>query len=145
VTQGTSTQAREIRRVDYRPPDFWIERVELVFQLERDRTRVRARLSGRRNEAVNSGRRPLVLSGEGLELHALRLNGSDLVIGEFEVTEESLTIPEVPERFELGPRSRSSRAPTRVSRACTSRASSSARSARPRASGASPTSSTGQT
>ena len=101
MTQGTSTQTREIRRSDYRPPDFWIERVELVFQLERDKTRVRARLSGRRNEAVNPGRRPLVLVGEELELHALRLNGSDLVIGEFEVTEEGLTIPEVPERFEL--------------------------------------------
>src|SRR5213596_3095234 len=86
MTQGTSTQTKEIRRVDYRPPDFWIERVELTFQLERERTRVRSRLTGRRNEAVNPGRRPLVLVGEQLELHALRLNGSDLVIGEFEVT-----------------------------------------------------------
>jgi aminopeptidase N len=101
VTQGTSTETREVRRVDYRPPDFWIERVELTLQLERDQTRVRARLSGRRNEAVNHGRRPLVLAGEELELHALRLNGSDLVIGEFEVTEHGLVVPEVPERFEL--------------------------------------------
>src|SRR5262245_5921693 len=101
VSQGTSTQVKEIRRVDYRPPDFWIERVELVFQLDREKTRVRTRLAGRRNEAVNPGRRPLVLHGEELELHALRLNGSDLVIGEFEVDEHSLTVPEVPDRFEL--------------------------------------------
>ena len=101
MSPGTSTQAKEIRRLDYRPPDFWIERVELTFQLERERTRVRARLSGRRNEAVNPGRRPLVLAGEQLELHALRLNKSDLVIGEFEVTDDSLIVPEVPERFEL--------------------------------------------
>jgi aminopeptidase N len=96
-----STQPKEIRRVDYRPPDFWIERVELTFQLDRDRTRVRARLSGRRNEAVNPGRRPLVLAGDELELHALRLNGSDLVIGEFEVGDDALIVPEVPDRFEL--------------------------------------------
>jgi aminopeptidase N len=101
VTQATSSRPTVVRRLDYRPPDFWIERVELVFQLERERTRVRARLVGRRNEAANPGRRPLVLDGEGLELHALRLNGSDLVIGEFEVSDESLIVPEVPERFEL--------------------------------------------
>ena len=101
MSTGTRTQAKVIRRLDYRPPDFWIERVELTFQLERERTRVRSRLTGRRNEAVNPGRRPLVLAGEELELHALRLNGSDLVIGEFEVTDDSLVVPEVPERFEL--------------------------------------------
>jgi aminopeptidase N len=101
MSAGTSTQAKEIRRLDYRPPDFWIERVELTFQLERERTRVRSRLTGRRNEAVNPGRRPLVLHGEGLELHALRLNKSDLVIGEFEVTDGGLIVPEVPDRFEL--------------------------------------------
>jgi len=101
VSQATSTKPTAVQRLDYRPPDFWIERVELLFRLERERTRVHARLSGRRNEAANPGRRPLVLDGEGLELHALRLNGSDLVIGEFEVTDESLIVPEVPDRFEL--------------------------------------------
>src|SRR5262249_47568192 len=102
VSQGTSTARPPlVRRSDYRPPDFWIERVELVFQLERERTRVRSRLSGRRNESANPGRRPLVLHGEELELHALRLNGTDLVIGEFEVTEQGLVVPEVPDRFEL--------------------------------------------
>ena len=101
MSQGLSTQSAVVRRGDYRAPDFWIERVDLVFQLERDRTRVRTRLTGRRNELVNPGRRPLVLAGEELELHALRLNGSDLVIGEFEVDEHGLTVPEVPDRFEL--------------------------------------------
>ncbi len=90
-----------MRRSDYRPPDFWIDRVELAFELERETTRVRARIQGRRNEAVNSGREPLVLDGEELELRHIRLNGAELVIGEFEVDEEKLVIPEVPERFEL--------------------------------------------
>jgi aminopeptidase N len=101
MSQSLGTRSTLVRRSDYQPPDFWIERVELVFLLDPERTRVRARLSGRRNEAVNPGRRPLVLHGEDLELHALRLNGSDLVIGEFEVDEHGLTVPEVPERFEL--------------------------------------------
>ncbi|MEQ1894298.1 MAG: aminopeptidase N [Planctomycetota bacterium] len=101
MTPGTSSPAQAIQRLDYRPPDHWIERVELTFVLGREHTRVKARLTGRRNEAVNSGRAPLVLSGEGLALHALRLNKSDLVVGEFEVTDEALLVPEVPERFEL--------------------------------------------
>ena len=97
----TSTQAAAVHRADYRPPDHWVERIDLAFFLERGSTRVRSRLVGRRNEAVNAGRRPLVLQGEELELHHLKLNGSDLVIGEFEVSEHGLTVPEVPDRFEL--------------------------------------------
>ena len=101
MTSGTSSPAKAIQRLDYRPPDHWIERVELTFVLAREHTRVQARLTGRRNEAVNRGRAPLVLHGEELALHALRLNKSDLVVGEFEVTDEALIVPEVPERFEL--------------------------------------------
>jgi len=101
LSPGTSSPPQAIQRLAYRPPDHWIERVELTFVLGRERTRVQARLTGRRNEAVNPGRRPLVLNGEGLELHALRLNKSDLVVGEFEVTEDALSVPEVPDRFEL--------------------------------------------
>ncbi len=101
MVPGTSTQRGVVRRSDYRPPDFWIDRVELVFELGRDSTLVRSRLHGRRNEAVNPGRRPLVLDGEELELRHVRLNGAELVIGEFEVEDSHLVVPEVPERFEL--------------------------------------------
>ena len=95
------SQPTPIRRSDYRPPDFSIERAELVFDLERDATHVRSRLVVRRNEHAKSNRVPLVLDGEGLELHHVRLNGADLVIGEFEVDGTRLTVPEVPDAFEL--------------------------------------------
>jgi aminopeptidase N len=101
LTTQTSSEAVAVRRVDYRPPDHCIDQVELEFFLDRERTRVRARLQGRRNSDTDSGRRPLVLAGEDLALVHLRLNGSDLVIGEFEVNEQGLSIPEVPDRFEL--------------------------------------------
>jgi aminopeptidase N len=96
-----TTEPRLVRRSDYRPPDHWIDRVELVFELDRELTRVRSRLSGRRNPAVNPGRRPLVLDGEGLELRHIRLNGAELVIGEFDVDEERLVVPEIPDPFVL--------------------------------------------
>jgi aminopeptidase N len=101
LSPGTSSPPKAVQRLDYRPPDHWIERVDLDFVLGGERTRVRARLTGRRNEAARRSRAPLVLDGDGLTLHALRLNKSDLVVGEFEVTDEALIVPEVPDRFEL--------------------------------------------
>ena len=78
-----------------------MERVELAFDLERDATHVRSRLSVRRNDHAKSNRVPLVLDGEDLELHHVRLNGADLVIGEFDDDGQRLIVPEVPDAFEL--------------------------------------------
>ena len=90
-----------VYRKDYTPPDFWIDRVDLTFRLEDRKTRVVARMHGKRNRDVNDGGRPLVLNGEDIELVGLKLNGTPLVIGEFSLEGELLTIPEVPDEFEL--------------------------------------------
>ena len=96
-----STQSETVYRKDYSPPDFWIDQVDLLFRLEERKTRVQARLQVRRNVDANPGGRPLVLDGEDIELVGLKLNSTPLVIGEFELEGDLLTIPEVPDEFEL--------------------------------------------
>lgn len=64
-----------IRREEYRVPDWLIPDVALDFQLEADRTLVKARLTVARNGAHN---RPLILQGEDLELRDVRVDGQPL-------------------------------------------------------------------
>lgn len=59
-------------RSDYCPPDFRIDRLDLTFELEPERTQVRAEMTVRRTGAAGA---PLVLDGEEMELHGIRLDG----------------------------------------------------------------------
>ena len=62
-----------ILREDYRPPDWLIPEIALHFQLEAERTLVRATLKVTRNGAHD---RPLVLDADGLELLGLNVDGA---------------------------------------------------------------------
>ncbi|MDH3659604.1 MAG: aminopeptidase N, partial [Alphaproteobacteria bacterium] len=90
---------------DYRPPDYLIDTVFLDFQLGEANTEVEARLSIRRNPAAerhpDGGAIPLVLDGKDLTLLAICLNGQRLPEPRYTIDAESLTIPDVPERFTL--------------------------------------------
>ena len=91
--------AQTVRLADYRAPDFLIDSVDLHFDLDEASTRVTARLSLRRNQDATG--RPLVLQGRELELVSVSLDGKLLDAGLYEVGTESLTLPEVPDAFEL--------------------------------------------
>ena len=62
-----------VRREDYRPPSFWIDTVDLSFDLDPARTRVLNRMTLRRNPQNPSD--TLRLSGEELNLARVLLNG----------------------------------------------------------------------
>src|SRR6478672_3561997 len=72
-----------IRREDYRPPDWLVPEIRLDFDLDAERTRVRATLDVERN---GSHDRPLRLDGDGLKLVSVkadgewRLDGPQLVV-----------------------------------------------------------------
>jgi len=91
-------QPKVIRRLDYRPPDYRIERVELEFDLAPDTTRVKARLAVRRTADHPC---KLALDGEELELTSLRLDGQPLGTGRYTVDAHSLTIADPPAAFTL--------------------------------------------
>jgi aminopeptidase N len=62
-----------VLRKDYAPPAWWIDRVDLECDLEPCATRVKSRLSVRRNPQAPHA--ALHLNGEALETLALRVNG----------------------------------------------------------------------
>jgi aminopeptidase N len=63
-----------IRREDYRPPDWLVPEIRLEFDLNPERTRVRATLSVERNGAHD---RPLRLDGDGLRLVSVNADGME--------------------------------------------------------------------
>ena len=71
-------QADRTRRLDYRPPAFLIDTVDLRFELDPDATLVRSKLALRRNSAHGDPSAPLHLDGEALTLLELRLDGDAL-------------------------------------------------------------------
>ena len=62
-----------IRREDYTAPAYWIDSVELTFDLDPAKTRVLNRMTLRRNPDV--AEQPLKLDGEDLNLARVLVNG----------------------------------------------------------------------
>ena len=87
-----------IRLSDYRPPAYLIDEVGLEFSLEPAATRVRARLSVRRN---GDHAEPLWLDGVRLKPIAFAIDGRALAPDEYAVGEEGVTITGVPAAFVL--------------------------------------------
>ncbi|MBT7152713.1 MAG: aminopeptidase N [Deltaproteobacteria bacterium] len=85
---------------DYTPPDYLIETVDLTFDLYEDQCLVDSKLSCIRNETVQ-GQTPFICMGRNLELKSIVLDGLLLSPDSYQVDDEHLTIPNVPERFIL--------------------------------------------
>src|SRR5262249_48551852 len=78
-----------------RPADFAIPETELTFVLDPTATRVKARLTLERKVPGA----PLVLMGERLKLIGVAVDGQ--AVSDYILTDETLTIPNVPDRFVL--------------------------------------------
>jgi len=90
------------RLVDYRPPDFLIDQVELEFDLGDTETRVQSHLALRRKPDAAIADAPLRLDGEELDLAAISLDGRPLAPGDYSVEPDgALVIPQVPNAFVL--------------------------------------------
>ncbi len=87
-----------VRLADYRPPAFLIDEVALDFVLEPNATRVKARLSIRRNGDHDEDLR---LDGERLRPISISLDGRRLGQGDCTIDDEGLTIEGAPDAFIL--------------------------------------------
>ena len=80
------------RRLDYAPPAFWIDSVELTFDLDPAKTRVLNRMRLRRNPDVPA--QPLRLDGDELNLSRVMLAGQAC---SFRMDGETLVLENLPE------------------------------------------------
>jgi len=97
----SSEKPQAVHRLDYSPPDYTIDTVDLDFALGEEETIVRAKLGVRRNPGLSGDAPPLVLVGEHLELLSIAIDGDALPDSQWHTTDETLVVDRVPERFEL--------------------------------------------
>lgn len=92
-------QSKVIYRADYQPPAFWIDTVELSFDLDPAKTRVLNKMRVRRNP--EAAVQPLRLDGEELNLARVLVNGQGT---SFKLEDGQLVLENLPhgeEPFEL--------------------------------------------
>ncbi|MBT5073181.1 MAG: aminopeptidase N [Kordiimonadaceae bacterium] len=80
---------------DYKKPDFAIETVELNFDLHDGVTHVTSTLKIKRQGEEHA---PLILNGENMTLVSIAVDGSP---AEYNLDDETLTLNDVPDQFEL--------------------------------------------
>ena len=90
-------EPRAINLKDYRAPDYKISEIALDFHLDPGATRVTAR-----SQVKRAGpQAPLVLSGEHMKFLSAAINGRALTPANYKLDDETLTILDPPEAFEL--------------------------------------------
>ncbi len=94
-------EPRPVLLQDYAPPAFLIDEVTLEVELEPASTRVHATLKMRRNPASPTPHAPLVLDGQKLTLHEVKLDGENLSANAYQVDGQHLTLHDAPESFTL--------------------------------------------
>ncbi|MDO9193741.1 MAG: aminopeptidase N, partial [Undibacterium sp.] len=94
-----ANQPVTIFRKDYVAPGFWVDTVEMGFDLDPVATHVATRLTMRRNH--DSAEKNLVLFGETIKLLQLRMNGVNLKKSAYSIADGKLTIFYAPDDVTL--------------------------------------------
>ena len=89
-------QAIAIKRIDYTAPAYWIDTVDLTFDLDPAKTRVLNKMHIRRNAAVDV--QPLKLDGDELNLSRVLVNGQGC---SFKMAGSRLVLDNLPDEFDL--------------------------------------------
>jgi len=92
------SKKEEIQLSDYQKPDFNVLSVFLDFDLDFNKTEV---LSVIKLEKSSTHSRALVLNGEKLKLIKVNINDEQLDVDQYSITDDTLTIPSVPQEFTL--------------------------------------------
>ena len=95
-SQSLASSSPTIHRADYTPPAYWIDTVELCFDLEPTKTRVLNKMAIRRNLDVPA--QPLRLDGEELNLARVLVNGQGAA---FKLEGNQLVLENLPDACEL--------------------------------------------
>ena len=95
-TDESAGQAVAINRLDYTAPAYWIDTVDLTFDLDPAKTRVLNKMHIRRNAAVDV--QPLKLDGDELNLSRVLVNGQGC---SFKMEGNRLVLENLPDEFDL--------------------------------------------
>ena len=87
---------RPIHLADYRPPKFLIEKVDLQVSLHSKETRVRNRMTVRRNPDSDQAAKVLRLDGVQLAVGTIKINRKSVASSDYQVTKEALTLSRLP-------------------------------------------------
>jgi aminopeptidase N len=102
MTQASTKKPHvSIHRKDYTAPAYWVDTVEMGFDLDPALTRVSTRITLQRNSA--SPNRDVELLGDGAKLVALRMNGKTLRKGVkgYSIADGKLRIANAPDEITL--------------------------------------------
>ncbi|MBD3647227.1 MAG: aminopeptidase N, partial [Pseudomonadales bacterium] len=94
-------QPQAINLEDYRVPPYLIDETDLHVDISEDKTIVTATMKVHRNPDTDDSSRDLRLDGGDLNTRSIALDGRELLDNEYGFGEESLTIYDVPDAFEL--------------------------------------------
>lgn len=86
---------------DYKVPNYFIDEIQLEFELEDEYTIVKSQLRIRHNRLSQDHSRDLFLNGEELTLESIRIDGKDLAASQYEVNDQGLLIHQAPDSFNL--------------------------------------------
>ena len=92
-------EAKTIFLKDYQQPAFWIDTVDLVFDLEDDHALITASVDYKRND--DSALQNLELFGEELELERIAINGYELGEDDYQFTDSGMTLSNLADEFTL--------------------------------------------
>ncbi len=85
---------------DYKAPEHLIKTVDMVFELDANKTRVTSTLQVKRNKGVDEAT-DFILNGQSLELLTVHLNEQPLTDADYKLSDEYLIISNPPESFTI--------------------------------------------
>ncbi|HAU29575.1 MAG TPA: aminopeptidase N [Rhodospirillaceae bacterium] len=86
------------KRLDYRPLEYRIPEIHLLFGLGHEETRVTSRMLVQR---ITETQQPLILDGVGIALESLKVDGRTLAAHAYELLPDRLVIQGLPETCEV--------------------------------------------
>ena len=86
---------------DYTPSDFLIDDIDLVFEIEREHTKVISRLTVHKNPEIAGKKTSLIFDKGDYEIMSVLADGMLLLPGEYGADDDSFTLAKTPESFEL--------------------------------------------
>ncbi len=86
---------------DYKPAEYLIESVDLHFLINEEVVTVTSHIKFERNKNAQTNTHSLSLNGQELKLVQLLMDGKALAENTYDLTEDSLEIPKVPDVFSL--------------------------------------------